>query len=424
LATVGLAWDELSAARQRHEALALGAREREARAEVARLTLAEIDRVAPRAGEDADLQAERGVLANAERLTALAQDAFAALYDADAAALGQLAIVWKRVDDLSRLDPSFTAHRGARDAVQPILDDLAISLRDYLSTLDRSPDRLQQVEDRLAAIERLRRKYGPTLDDVLGAARRARETLSLMEATQDQRAEVEQALEGAERAYRAAAEALSASRRTAAVDLGRRLQTELATLAMEKATTEFRLEGDVSAPERWTRTGFDQGQIYIAANAGEQPRPLARIASGGELSRVMLALKTLATTDGAGKTLIFDEVDAGISGRVADTIGRRLRELGRRFQVICITHLPQVAAHATTHFQVSKRTQNGRTVVSMTRLGREGRIEELARLLAAREVTASARVAAAEMLAQGGESESPAEAKGESVARTRRGMRR
>lgn len=420
---VGSAWDALALARQRQEALALDERERRARAELARVTLAEIERVGPRVGEDTELAAERATLANAERLTELAQGAFDALYDADGAALGQLAVVWRRLDELGRLDGTFSAHRGVRDTVQPVLDDLAMVLRTYVSSLERSPERLQQVEDRLASLERLTRKYGSTLNEVVAVATRARETLASMEATQDQRAEIERELQQAEHAYRSAAASLSADRVRAAGELGTLLQAEVARLAMEKARTEFRLATFPSVPDRWTRWGFDEGQLFIAANAGEELRPLARIASGGELSRVMLALKTLASTDGVGKTLIFDEVDAGIGGRVADTVGRRLRELGRRFQVICITHLPQVAAHATTHFRVSKHTDRGRTSVTVERLSADERTEELARLLAGRDVTHSARTVAAEMLAHAGESESPAEAKGESAARIRRESR-
>jgi DNA repair protein RecN (Recombination protein N) len=257
-----------------------------------------------------------------------------------------------------------------------------------------------------------------------------RASIGALDASAERGDELRAALAGAERRYRAAAARLSAARAEAAKRLPPRLEGELAELAMERTRCAFPLESDIERPDRWTARGVDRGELFISANVGEAPRPLARIASGGELSRVMLALKTLASTDRAGKTLVFDEVDAGISGRVADAVGRRLRGLGARYQVICITHLPQVAAHASAHYHVAKRSADGRTVADMTRLGPGERVEELARLIAGRNVTESARATARDMLAAAGEagpageSESKHEAKGESESRRGRAKER
>lgn len=418
---VAAAWDALAAAREAVEALSMGQREREARLEMARFQLGEIEKVNPAPGEDDGLANERRVLQNAERLHRLAAEAYADLYDADEAALARLRSVWRRVDELASLDTSFEPYRQTREAVQPLLDDLAAELRGYASRVETSPERLQAVEDRLAALERLKRKYGPALEDVLRKAAEFRTTIENLDASAERGEEVRAALDAAERRYREAADRLSARRRMAAASLPGRLEAELAELAMERTRCAFPLESDAGDPSRWSARGWDRGELFISANAGEAPRPLARIASGGELSRVMLALKSIASTDAVGKTLIFDEVDVGISGRVADTVGRRLRDLGRRFQVICITHLPQVAAYATSHFHVAKRVEGGRTIATMTLLSEVDRIEEIARLLAGREVSASARATARDMLAGalGGESESKRKAKGESEGRSR-----
>lgn len=419
------AWGLLARAREAVEALSMGQREREARLEVARFQLAEIERVAPEAGEDDTLAVERHVLANAERLQRLVAEAYGELYDNDGAVLSRLAQVWRRLDEANALDPHLDLGETRR-LVQPVLEDAAISLRAYLGRLEASPDRLQQVEDRLAAIERLKRRHGPTLDDVLARAAELRHTLATLDASSERIEELRANLTTAEQRYREAARRLSRARADAARRLPPLLERELAELAMERTRCSFPLESDLEQPDRWTARGVDRGELFISANAGEAPRPLARIASGGELSRVMLALKTLASTDAVGKTLVFDEVDAGISGRVADSVGRRLRELGERFQVICITHLPQVAAHATAHFHVSKRPADGRTIAEMTRLDGPARVEELARLLAGRDVTESARATARDMLdaaarpgssSHAGESESKIKAKGESESR-------
>jgi len=212
--------------------------------------------------------------------------------------------------------------------------------------------------------------------------------------------------------YRAHAERLSAARRREAPDFSRALERELSELAMGRTRFEVRFDKGGSSEDRWTSRGIDTAQFYVSPNPGEEVRPLARVVSGGELSRVMLALKTLATTDSPGKTLVFDEVDAGIGGRVADVVGQRLQALGRTFQVLCITHLPQIAACGQAHYRVSKVERGGRTHTSVDSLWGPARVDELARMMAGAVVTDGARGTAREMLeARRGESEQ--DAKGE-----------
>jgi DNA repair protein RecN (Recombination protein N) len=381
--------------------LATDSRERTRREEYVRFQLTEITRVAPQPGEDEELSNARQVLSNADRLQRLCGDAYTALYEGEHAALPTLAVVWKKVSDLAAIDPQFAPHVAAREAVKSQLEDLAYFLRSYAAEIDTSPDRLQETEDRLALLERLKKKHGPALADVIATAAALQAELDAL-ATTDERAGVIAAeLAAAKRAYMSAASTLSAARRAAAVEFASRLERSLADLAMTRTRCEFRF-AEPGGEESWSERGNDNGEFFISPNPGEDLRPLARIASGGELSRIMLALKTLATTDAPGKTLIFDEVDAGIGGTVADIVGARLRELGSHFQVLCITHLPQIAAYGTSHYRISKTLKEGRTVTGVAALGVREREDELARMIAGAEVSASVRASAREMLKRRG----------------------
>jgi len=392
----------------RHDLTAARARERDrnARAEYLRFQQGEIDRVAPRAGEDDDLAAERVLLANAEKLRRLCEEAYGRLYDDDSSAMSSLAVVWKRVSELRELDPRFGPYLDSRESVEAQLGELATWLREYGAHIEVAPDRLQDLEDRLASIERLKRKYGPTLADVLERRVRCADELTALDSSAETVADLERRLGAAGERYAAAAGSLSAARRRRAHDFAAALESELAGLAMAGTRFEVRFDDGEVTDERWTPRGTDMAEFYASPNPGEDVRPLARIVSGGELSRVMLALKTLATTDSPGKTLVFDEVDAGIGGRVADVVGQRLQALGRAFQVICITHLPQIAVCGQSHYRVAKSERGGRTHTSMDALWGPGRVDELARMLAGALVTDGARATAREMLAaRQGESE-------------------
>ena len=387
-------WQQLKQERAR---LAATARDTSARAEFLSFQLAEIERATPKAGEDEELAATRRVLANADRLQRLCTDAYDALYEGDQAVLPALGQVWRKVGELAALEPRFAPYSEARDALKSQLEDLAFFLRSYASDIDASPARLQEIEDRLALLERLKKKHGPTLDDVLARAGTLRRELHDLEHGTERLAEIDQALAAARDAYLEVARMLTARRRTAAAALGRSLEKALVDLAMPRTRCEVRLSPAASEDE-WSDRGLEQGEFYISPNPGEDLRPLARIASGGELSRIMLALKTLASTDAPGKTLIFDEVDAGIGGAVADVVGSRLQRLGDRFQVLCITHLPQIAAYGGTHFSITKRVKSGRTTTDVARLDGVDRQQELARMIAGSETSAAVLASAREML--------------------------
>jgi DNA repair protein RecN (Recombination protein N) len=418
VADVGASFDDWRAAVTALERTRLDDREKRARIEMASFHLQEIDAVAPVPGEDETLAAERAVLGNADRLSRWSGEAYAALYDGDRAALTSLAAVWKRIADLASLDPRFNVYLEQREEVRSRLDDLAFFLRSYAADLDASPDRLQSVEDRLAVLDRVKRKHGPALADVIARRDALRQELAELGAGEERAAALGAREAETRDRFLRAARALSAARRAAARSLGRALEADLAELAMPKSRIDIRLAEIVSA-DGWTRRGIDQVEFFFSPNPGEEPRPLARIASGGELSRLMLSLRLLAAPDQPGRTLIFDEVDAGIGGAAADAVGARLQSLAGRQQVLCITHLAQIAARADTHLHIAKHVRGGRTVTTINRLDQAGREAELGRMIAGAAVSPRVLASARELLATRqssedrpkGESESPSRAK-------------
>jgi DNA repair protein RecN (Recombination protein N) len=388
------AWQQV---RDEGARLAASERQKASRAEFLSFQLAEIDKAKPQPGEDDELAATRTVLANADRLQRLCDDAYTTLYDGDGAALPALASVWKKVGELAALDAKFAPYVEAREAVKSQLEDLAFFLRSYAQNIDASPARLQDIEDRLALVERLKKKHGPSLAQVIEKAASLRRELHDIEHATERAAELDAAVASASAAYVKIAGALSDRRRTAAHEFARSLEKALADLAMAKTRCEVRFANG-RGEDGWSDRGMDDAEFYISPNPGEDVRPLARIASGGELSRIMLALKTLASTDAPGKTLIFDEVDAGIGGAVADVVGARLRSLADRYQVLCITHLPQIAAYATTHFRIEKVVKGGRTSTTVARVEGVDRDAEVARMMGGADVSASVLAGAREMI--------------------------
>lgn len=407
--------------------------ERDARQELAAFQLAELDRAALRPGEDDELATTKQLLASAERIERLCAEGYGMLYEQDGAALAALQGVWRRVAELATIDAAaFQPYLDARDAIKSQLEDLALFLRRYADGIESSPARLQQVEDRLALLERLKRKHGPQLSDVIARRDTLRTDLSDLEQGNHRLTAQEMVRRQCAERYQAAATRLSLDRRRVSAPFARQVEELLAELAMDRTRFEVRF-GDPLPEAGWTADGFDRAEFFLSPNPGEDLRPLARIVSGGELSRIMLALKTLAATtrfglsDAASRApsagapgLIFDEVDAGIGGRVADSVGLKLRSLGSAFQVLCITHLPQIAARADTHFLIEKQVEQGRTRTTVSRLNREARIEEIGRMLGGANVSATVRASAREMLdGRLGEAagESEAKTKGESESR-------
>ena len=373
--------------------------------ELARFRIAELEHAGLTPGEDEQLAAERTVLANAARLGAAATDAEQMLSGESAAALDAVARAESRVGEAAVIDPKLKDALELISSARLGLEEAAHTLRDYAARIEADPARLEEIETRMAELTRLKRKYGGTLQSELETLERSRAEVSELEQVSDSRAAAEAELRAAlDNLARMGAE-LSARRQSAAAELKRRMETELKTLGMRAPVFEARfapLEKSEPAFEHNRMTlgpgGADAIEFMLSPNLGQPPMALARIASGGELSRVMLALKRLEAQRRGVATMIFDEVDAGVGGAVAQVVGRKLKELARFHQVLCVTHLPQVAAFADTHFLIEKEERRGATRSRVSALVQAERIEEIARMLGGAEVTDKFRRAARELI--------------------------
>ena len=343
--------------------------------------LDEIDAVSPVEGEDESLLVERSRLANAERLALLAAQTYDELYESDSSVISLLGGVWKNLEELEGIDKSFGRLVDNREMVLSQLTEISEELRSYSLSVETSPERLAQVEARLSSLENLKRKYGGSIADVLKHRSVIADEISTVVDSKSEIRRREDALRNARHIFMSRSNELSKHRRVAASRLKGKFEDEIGGLAIPDCVFDVRISINTS-DEDWREIGVDDVEFFFSANAGEQPKSLARTASGGELSRVMLALKTLGTTDVARKTLVFDEVDAGVGGAAAERIGRRLAKLGRDFQVLSVTHAPQVAVHGDEHFTVRKSVESGRSVTTIGKLmNDEERAIELSRLM-------------------------------------------
>jgi DNA repair protein RecN (Recombination protein N) len=371
----------------------------------------EIEEARLQAGEDEHLETEKRVLANAEKIYNAAMQAFDLLYEGDGSTTASMRAAQKQIEELARYEPKFQEALSALETARISVEDVGATVRDYAGGIHASPEHLAEVEDRLAALDRLKRKYGPTLDDVIGfgadVARKLSEIENKDEILRDLRAGLAKA--GAE--YLRAARALSKARQDAARKLEKLVETEINDLAMKST---FRIQMTTSEEERnWSAAGIDEVVYMIATNPGEPLRQLEHIASGGELSRVMLALKvSVARAPSPAKagsfraiaqrTMVFDEIDTGIGGRAAEAVGKKLKALARANQVLCVTHLPQIATFADQHYVIEKKDRNGRTRTSIRALVGEERTEEVARMLSGAKLTDTSRKHAEQMIKANG----------------------
>jgi DNA repair protein RecN (Recombination protein N) len=355
----------------------------------------EIEAAAVKAREDSDLEQERLVLRNVARLQESAGAAYAALYEDAESASKQLRIASRKLDDLCRIDASLAGALEAVKAADLGVEEASSAVRDYLAKLEADPARLEDVEARLAALERLKRKYGASLDEVLAFLENVRRQMDAVEDAGERKARLEKELAQLAEEYRAAAAELTELRKRAAVKLAAKLEEELGSLALENTVFQMNLQ-----PASWSARGTDRVEFLISPNVGEEPRPLDRVASGGELSRIALALKTVvgSVAGGVSRTLVFDEVDSGIGGGVAEAVGRRLKRLAGSNQVLCVTHLAQVAGFADHHYSVEKREVAGRTVAEVEELTGEARTREIGRMLSGQRVTQEALRQAEQLL--------------------------
>ncbi len=350
----------------------------------------EIEEAALQPGEDASLENQRRILQNVQRLEEAAAAAYAAVYDGDDAALSRVRSAAKRLDELCRIDSSLGALREQLQAADLSLQEVAFGLRDYLGKLEANPGRLDEVENRLAALDRLKRKYGPSIEDTLSFLADTVRQIDALEHSAERMEELRRARQSLASEFEKLAAELRARRAAAARKLEKRVEAELAQLSMER--TVFRVE---IAPAAWAPHGADRVEFLVSPNLGEEPRPLEKVASGGEISRIALALKTCLAAPArsaadAVRTLVFDEVDAGVGGSAAEGVGRRLKKLAAAHQVLCVTHLPQIASFADHHYRVEKRESQGRTQAVLSELDAEGRTREIGRMLSGQKLTPEA----------------------------------
>lgn len=348
-------------------------------------------------GEEEQLAQERQLLSNAERLTALSSEAYEALYGAEGSILSRLSKAESLISELNRLDPRWGEAIELSSAAEASLREVAARLRAYCDRIEYDPKRLEEIEDRLHQIGRLKKKYGATVEEVLRALEKVEEELKGLSTREGRLQMIEEQRREEQKKALELAQKLTQERGNAARSLAQGMERELKPLRMGRTTFEVRIK-PIDGEEGLGPMGADLVEFLIAPNPGEEARLLTRIASGGELSRIMLALKAILSDVDRVPTLIFDEVDTGIGGAVAEVVGQRLAAISRHRQVFCITHLPQIAAHATTHIAVEKRVEAGRTVTRASQLSDQERVEEVARMLGGRKITKTTLKHAQEML--------------------------
>ena len=398
LGRVGTSYRRLQRLRARLQRLRSGERERLRRLDNLQYQLREIKELRLVPGLDEQLKNEQQLLRTTEDRHRWARQAYHLLYESERPLLATWEQIEENLGQLANLDsslrPSITQWKDLRYQVE----EVAYQLRDYAQRIEAQPERLEAVEERLVEIRKASRKYGPTVEDILDYQLRLRqelEDLSQAESTVNELIGQEQKLA---REYLNLAQELSRCRREERQRLSRRVEAELAHLGMSDAV----FSGDlITHPKRAGEQGIDEAEFLFSANAGESPKSLSKVASGGELSRVMLTLKSILTLETYDKTLVFDEVDAGIGGGIAYTLGKKLLHLANRHQVLCVTHLPQIAAFARRHFHLWKQDFGERTIIRLRSLDEPARIEELARMMAGDKVSRATRQHARELLEQG-----------------------
>jgi DNA repair protein RecN (Recombination protein N) len=360
--------------------------------------------------EDEQLEAEKRVLANAEKIYGAAMNAFDLLYEGNASTSSSLRAAQKHVEELVRYEPKFQEALDALDSARISIEDVGATLRDYAGGIHASPERLAEIEGRLALLDRLKRKYGPTLEATIASGAEARRKLSEMENKDQVLLDLRAMLATAADAYLKSARAISRKRSEAARKLEKLVEAEINDLAMRAS---FRIAVEENEQEgHWASSGINQVVYRIATNTGESLRPLEQIASGGELSRVMLALKASVESGinpsgkkrsaAAQRTLVFDEIDIGIGGRAAEAVGKKLKALAKGNQVLCVTHLPQIATFADHHYVIEKKESASRAKTTVRQITGDERTEEVARMLSGSKLTDTSRKHAEQMIRANG----------------------
>ena len=394
-------YDQVCRLRGELERLEMDEGEKARRMDTLNYQIDELERARLQEGEEESLAARRDLLRNAERLTQAAQGAWSALTGGEdgQGAVSLLDLAAQELDQGGRYSPELAQLAQRARQLRYEADDIAEGLRDVRDSLDFYPGELDELESRLDQLHRLKKKYGGSVGEMLDFLDRCRQELDQIQFSEERAQQLHQELELAEGEARQAGEALSRVRRQAAQALSGRIQGELEELDMPKVRFQVSFSGK-ACPGGMDATGMDEVRFLMSANLGEELKPIQRIASGGELARIMLALKNVLAENDQVTTLIFDEVDTGVSGRAAGKVARKLFQVAQGRQVLCVTHLPQIAAMGDVHFCVEKGERDGRTYTAVEQMDREHRRLELARLTSGDHITPTALDGAEELLAQ------------------------
>lgn len=394
LAQIEAAYSTTEETRRKLAILQSSMRDREHRLDLLRFQVNEIEAVTPLVGELEGLESQLSRLRNSEKLSSTALAALQGLQEREGSAMESLGAAVKSLEESARLDPTVEPVLELLRAAYYSLDEGVRSLGAYAEKIESDPFVLEEAASRIDSLKRLRKKYGEDEAAVLAYLAKAKDELGTLEDSESSEASLAEAVRVAEAALLNLCADLSLLRHERADDFASLVEKELHDLALERAVFQARV-----ASKQPSLDGADKVEFFLSANPGEQPRPLAKIASGGEISRVMLAIKTALAGKAGVPTLIFDEVDAGLGGRVAAVVAKKLEELSQHYQVLVISHLPQIASRATTHFRIEKSESDGRVTTKVRLLKPKERVEEIARMIAGEEVTESARTHAKQMLA-------------------------
>lgn len=380
---------------------------RSEREDLLRFQVRELEELNPVEGEEETLESERNRLRYAERLASITSSSEDALYSRDSAIVEELGRISVQLMDAARLDATLEPLTKEIDAARSQLQEVARELGRYARNVTVDEARLAEVDERIEKLKRVKKKYGGSIAACLEHLNKAKADLLALDEHESREKELEAAIARAKDQARELSKQLSSTRRAAAKKLGRAISDELASLGMGGAQVEVKIEpvagGELDLDgARLSSTGVDRAEFLIAPNKGEQARPLRKVASGGELSRAMLAIKRVLAELGPAGMYVFDEVDAGVGGAVAEVIGRKLADVAQHRQVICITHLPQIAVFGQTHYRVQKVVENERTHSTITALSKKDRLEEVARMLGGAKISAKTRAAAQELLREAG----------------------
>jgi DNA repair protein RecN (Recombination protein N) len=373
---------------------------RDERVEFLKFHLKEIDEAAVRVGEDEVLLDEKKILNSIQKLTEYARVAYESLYGKPRSVQEEIRGIIANIREIKKIDKGLKLSDKDIDAVYYQLEDAAMTLREYIKNLSYDPARLEVIDDRLDLLGKLKRKYGRTLDEVLKKRNEIEDELGAISSVDEEIEKISKEMEAQKGEMLQKATLLSQQRRESAAVLTKAIEDEIHDLRMEKAAFKVIFGKPASGQDTpvFNPRGIDVIEFYLTTNVGETAKPLNRIASGGELSRIMLVVKKVVAKTGSVGTLIFDEVDSGIGGAVAEDVGKKLRDVSQHHQIICITHLPQIACFGDTHYRVAKNVSGERTIASVNVLSEEERLDEIARMLGGAELTKKTRAHAREML--------------------------